>query len=114
MKVMTIRDGELMSYLSGEEQRYRLSETPTKVALKHMLSIYDDYDFKSDSERPELLVHTNEDLIADDEDLAILRKNFEGKKTPDKMLKALLKVEVAVYTYDAYSIQGKVSPNPVR
>jgi len=54
-----------------------------------MLTVFDEYDFKSDSERPELLVHTNEAFLAEHEDLAILSKNFTGKKTPEKMLKAL-------------------------
>ena len=79
-----------------------------------MLSVFDEYDFKSDSERPELLVHTNEDLIAEDEDFAILSKNYEGKKSPETMLKALLKAEISVYTFDAYSLKGKVLPNPTR
>ena len=52
--------------------------------MKHMKSLFDDYDYLTDSEREDsLYVYTNEEVIASDPDLAIFSKNFTGEKTKE-------------------------------
>ena len=114
MKVMAVKDSDLNTQMSFEDHLFEFGKTPEKFALKHMINFFNQYDFKSDLERPELLVHTNEALIAENQNLAILSKEFKGKKTPENMLKALGLVELSICNTDAYGTQGKIAPNPTR
>jgi hypothetical protein len=71
--------------------------------MKHAMTVFDDYDFKSDAEREtSLMVYTNEQLIAEDEDLAVFSKHFKGKKTPETLMKALNQTYFFMYHYDEY------------
>jgi hypothetical protein len=102
----------LQSYMAANGHLFDFEKTKRSLALKQMLTVFNEYDFKSDEERSDILmVYSNEDEIAEDNDFLVLSKNFKGKRTPELFLKALMKCELAIYTEDAYSVKDGLIPN---
>jgi hypothetical protein len=67
------------NYKEGKDESH-----PDVGRMKHMKSLFDDYDYLTDSEREDsLYVYTNEEVIASDPDLTIFSKNFTGEKTKE-------------------------------
>ena len=66
--------------------------------------LFDEYDFQSDSERDEsLCVWTNESALAQDPDLQVFSKHYQGQRSKETMLPALKKVGFGPLYSDFYS-----------
>ena len=91
------------SYLSQRNHIFMLGHKNFKsdaARQKHMKLLFDDDDYKPDSER-NLFVFTNEKAIAEDEDLAVFSENAPPRTT-ENMLAGLKKVALGLMYGDFY------------
>jgi len=55
--------------MAANVHHFDFEKTKSSVAMKHMLTVFNEFDSKSDEEKSDtLLVYSNEELIAEDVD----------------------------------------------